>query len=55
MTQKFYLGQRVYCKRNGRTATIREVVKAAYYCYYVTYDTGEQSNGYWLDIDLIRI
>ena len=49
------IGDKAIIRYTGEIVTIREIVIAAYYCYYVYDDKGEASDGYWVESDLIKI
>ena len=49
------IGDKAIIRYTGEIVTIREIVIAAYYCYYVYNDKGEASDGYWVESDLIKI
>ena len=49
------IGDKAIIRYTGEIVTIREIVKAAYNCYYVYNDKGEASDGYWVESDLIKI
>ena len=56
MKQKFNVGDRVRLVSTGETATIVDITKCAYYCYWVQYDDGTIEDGYFnsIDIELIK-
>lgn len=54
MKAKFKVGDKAIIKYTGEVVTIREVIKAAYYCYYFYTEDGTKSDGYYTDIDLLK-
>ena len=55
MKRTLNVADKAIIKYTGEIVTIREIVKAAYNCYYVYNDKGEASEGYWVESDLIKI
>ena len=49
------VGDKAIIKYTGEIVTIREVVKAAYNCYYYYNNKSEASDGYFVEDDLIKI
>ena len=55
MNATLRIGDKAIIRYTGEIVTIREIVTAAYNCYYVYNDKGEASDGYWVESDLIKI
>lgn len=49
------VGDKAIIKYTGEIVTIREIIKAAYNCYYYYNNKGEASDGYFVEDDLIKI
>ena len=51
MEKKYEIGDRVIIRCTGKAAIVKKVVKAAYYCYYLSCN-GNDIEGYFVDTDL---